>query len=65
MTLFYDKEIETLSTLPAEAKNDPKYSTAEIEVHPSGKFVYGSNRGHDTIAVFAIDKRSENNIELK
>jgi 6-phosphogluconolactonase len=25
-------------------------------VHPSGKFLYGSNRGHDTIAVFAIDQ---------
>ena len=28
---------------------------AEIEVHPSGKFLYASNRGHDSIAVFAID----------
>jgi 6-phosphogluconolactonase len=28
---------------------------AEIEVHPSGKFLYVSNRGHDSIAVFAID----------
>ena len=26
-----------------------------MQVHPSGKFVYGSNRGHDTIAVFALD----------
>jgi len=24
-------------------------------VHPSGKFVYGSNRGHDSIAIFAVD----------
>lgn len=29
--------------------------TAEVAVHPNGKFVYGSNRGHDSIAVFAID----------
>jgi len=29
-------------------------STAEVQVHPSGKFLYGSNRGHDTIAVFSI-----------
>ena len=28
---------------------------AEIEVHPSGKFLYASNRGHDSIAVFAVD----------
>jgi 6-phosphogluconolactonase len=27
-------------------------------VHPSGRFLYGSNRGHDTIAVFAIDAES-------
>ena len=30
-------------------------SPAEVQVHPSGKFVYVSNRGHDTIAVFACD----------
>jgi 6-phosphogluconolactonase len=39
-------------TLPAEFKGNN--STAEIAVHPSGRFVYGSNRGHDTIAVFSI-----------
>lgn len=30
-------------------------TTAEVQVHPSGKFLYGSNRGHDSIVVFAID----------
>jgi 6-phosphogluconolactonase len=30
-----------------------------VVVHPSGKFVYGSNRGHDSIAVFVIDKDGE------
>src|SRR5690606_12952455 len=29
---------------------------ADVHVHPSGKFVYGSNRGHDSIAIFAIDQ---------
>ena len=29
-------------------------STAEIRVHPGGRFVYGSNRGHDSIAVFRV-----------
>ena len=29
--------------------------TAEIQVHPSGKFLYGSNRGDDSLAIFAID----------
>lgn len=47
------KEIQTISTLPEGTKGD--YSTAEVQVHPSGRFLYGSNRGHDTIAIFAID----------
>jgi 6-phosphogluconolactonase len=42
---------KTVSTLPEAVK--PSYSTAEIMVHPSGKFVYGSNRGHNSIAVFS------------
>jgi 6-phosphogluconolactonase len=48
--------IETKSTLPADARADN--TTAEIEIHPSGKFLYGSNRGHDSIAMFAIDGES-------
>jgi 6-phosphogluconolactonase len=48
------KEIQTLSTLPGRRKAD--YSTAEVQVHPSGKFLYGSNRGHNSIAVFTIDQ---------
>ena len=44
------KEIHQVSTLPEDLKAG--FSTAEILVHPNGKFVYGSNRGHDTIAVF-------------
>lgn len=47
-------EFQNLSTLPAGVAVKPEYSTAEIVAHPSGKFVYGSNRGHDTIAVFAV-----------
>ncbi|MEO6245795.1 MAG: lactonase family protein [Opitutaceae bacterium] len=30
-------------------------TTAEVRVHPNGRFLYGSNRGHDSIAVFSID----------
>ncbi len=45
-------EIQTVSTLPAGFDGDS--TTAEIEVHPSGRFLYGSNRGHDSMAVFAI-----------
>jgi 6-phosphogluconolactonase len=32
--------------------------SADVQIHPSGKFVYGSNRGDDTIAVFAVDAGS-------
>ena len=31
-------------------------STAEVQVHPSGKFLYGSNRGHHSITIFSIDQ---------
>ncbi|MBI3468051.1 MAG: beta-propeller fold lactonase family protein, partial [Planctomycetes bacterium] len=50
------KEIQTLTTLPHEVREG--YSTAEAQVHPSGKFLYGSNRGHDSIAIFSIDPSS-------
>jgi 6-phosphogluconolactonase len=48
--------LQTLSTLPASA-NGPS-SCAEVQIHPSGKFLYGSNRGHDSIAVFGIDAKT-------
>ena len=41
----------SVSTLPAGVTAS---TTAEIHVHPSGRFVYGSNRGHDSIAVFSV-----------
>ena len=44
---------QTLSTLPADFQG--QNSTAEVKVHPSGKFVWVSNRGHDSLAGFAID----------
>jgi 6-phosphogluconolactonase len=46
-------ELQVLSTLPKDfsGAND----TAEIAVHPSGRFLYVSNRGRDSIAVFAIN----------
>lgn len=50
------KPIQTLSTLPADYKTSN--STAEVKVHPSGKFVWVSNRGHDSLAGFAIDAES-------
>lgn len=46
-------EPETLSTLPASFTG-PNFP-AEVQIHPSGKFLYVSNRGHDSITVFAIN----------
>jgi 6-phosphogluconolactonase len=46
---------QSLSTLPAGVLGRPEDSTAEIAVHPGGRFLYASNRGTDTIAVFSID----------
>lgn len=48
-------ELQTITTLPEGESVQPGYSTAEVQVHPSGRFVYGSNRGHDSISVFAVD----------
>ena len=48
------KLIEAVSTLPAGGFAG-KTTTAEVAVHPNGRTVYGSNRGHDTLAVFARD----------
>lgn len=46
-------KIQNLSTLP-EGYAETSY-TAEVRVHPSGKYLYGSNRGHNSIVQFAID----------
>lgn len=46
---------DTVSTLPAGLVVEGN-STAEIFVHPGGKFLYASNRGHDSIAVFAVNE---------
>jgi 6-phosphogluconolactonase len=46
--------LQTISTLPNSVSGHNN-NAAEIQVHPSGRFLYASNRGHDSIAVFAID----------
>jgi 6-phosphogluconolactonase len=46
-------ELQTVSTLPKDFKGEN--TTAEVVVHPKGRYLYGSNRGHDSIAVYAID----------
>jgi len=49
-------ELQSISTLPDNFEN-PSFS-ADIHVHPNGKFLYGSNRGHDSIVIFKIDENS-------
>lgn len=46
-------EVQTISTLPADFHG--KNNSAEIEVDSNGRFLYASNRGHDSITVFAIE----------
>ena len=50
------RSVQSVSMLPAgfSGRND----AAEIETHPSGKFLYASNRGHDSIVAYAIDASS-------
>ena len=62
ITVFeYDAEAgtmtpgQTIATLSESAKSKETFNSAsEIRVHPSGKFVYSANRGHDSISVFAV-----------
>lgn len=48
--------VQTISTLPADFKDNS--SCAEIRLHPSGRFLYASNRGHNSIATYAVDPDS-------
>lgn len=50
------KPIQEINTLPDEFSG--ANTTAEIEVHTNGHFVYGSNRGHDSIVVYKRDTES-------
>ncbi len=45
--------LQTVPTLPSDFTGFN--TTAEVVAHPNGRFVYGSNRGHDSIAVFSVD----------
>jgi len=49
------KNLQAISALPNDYTG--RKEAAEIAVHPSGKFLYASNRGHDSIAIFAIDAK--------
>jgi 6-phosphogluconolactonase len=47
-------DIQSVSTLPDDF--DGQNSTADIHVHPNGRFVYGSNRGHNSLAIYSIEQ---------
>ncbi len=49
-------EVQTISTLPKNFSDNN--TAAEIVLHPNGKFLYASNRGHDSIAVFAVNRQT-------
>lgn len=46
-------ELQTIGTLPPDFQGEN--TTAEVAVSPDGRFVYGSNRGHNSIAIFSVD----------
>ncbi|MGB7345130.1 MAG: lactonase family protein [Pirellulaceae bacterium] len=51
------KQIQSISTLPADFSGKAG-STAELILHPSGKFLYGSNRGPDNIVCYSVDAQT-------
>jgi 6-phosphogluconolactonase len=62
-TFSYDQqrgvltEIQTVSTLPNEVPLEAGFTAAEVYLHPSGRFLYGSNRGHDSLTVYAVQPK--------
>src|SRR5262245_59979417 len=61
-TYVFDRDKGALKPLQILPTVPPTYTgnntDAEVWVSPSGRFVYGSNRGHDSIAIFAIDEQT-------
>ncbi len=50
-------EFQTITTLPAEMR-ETDCTGSEIRIHPTGKFLYTANRGHDSITAFRIDPKT-------
>lgn len=59
LTFRYDPQtrqfarLDSLSTLPSGFA--PQNTCADLHFHPNGRFLYGSNRGHDSIVIYAVD----------
>ena len=56
VVMWHDAGGRVTEVVPADV--DGGNSCADIHVAPSGRFVYSSNRGHDSIAIFAVDEAS-------
>jgi 6-phosphogluconolactonase len=50
------RELQTVSTLPAGFRGEN--TCADVQIAPSGRFLYASNRGHDSIITYRIDQRT-------
>lgn len=50
------KELQVIGTLPEDFKGESTCSA--IKIHPNGRFLYGSNRGHDSLAIYKIDSET-------
>jgi 6-phosphogluconolactonase len=53
-------ELQTISALPPNVQMQNSFSGAELEIHPSGRYLYTSIRGHNSIALFTIDQNTGN-----
>jgi len=51
-------DVQTISTLPAGYAATPRDSGGEIALSANGKFLYTSNRGHDSITLFSVEPKS-------
>jgi 6-phosphogluconolactonase len=62
VTVFANENQESFRAIQTERMLSSGFSgrndAAEIEIHPNGKFLYASNRGHDSIVLYAIDQQS-------
>lgn len=58
--------VQTLRTLPEdfESNDHHKSHASEIRLHPSGKWLFIANRGHDSIAVYAVDESKQGHLSL-
>lgn len=57
---------QTLRTLPDdfESNDHHKSHASEIRLHPSGKYLFIANRGHDSIAIYSIDEANHGELSL-